>query len=714
MPKRKERIKDLRRLTIVVIAVFVFWIILIIRLIHIQLINKGKYVDMGIQQYVQEEKLETSRGIIYDRNLTCMAINQPIFSLGIDLRQVLNPKQVARKLSTLLKINENKLLKDLTSNRNFIWIVREIDEKLADAVLAEKIQGVNLVKESKRVYPQKHVAAQLIGFTDVDERGLSGIEYALDAELQGKSGRALVQQDAFGTKLTSVNYGIEQPEAGKDVVLTIDCTYQSIVEEELRRSVQSFGADGGIVVVLNPKTGEILALACEPGFDNNHARNIAPSLWRNRAITDIFEPGSTFKIVLMSAIIQEKIKHTKDNIFCENGRYEILNQIVKDHKGYGELPLGDVLVYSSNIGMAKLSKALEAGLFYQYARDFGFGNLTNIDLGGEIAGELKHPVDWSDFTSIAMAMGYEVAVTPLQLSMAYAAIANGGKLIKPQIVREIGENIKTPKEIKPIVIRQILTPATAKTLRDLLEQAVERGTGTKAKIDGLPICGKTGTAHKYALDTKGYSPNEFLASFVGFYPAQNPEILICTMLDNPRTTYWGGEVAAPTFKRIVQRLINLENRLLMQQQPPVAENSELNSPTRRVFSQLPDFSNRRWDWSQQLLAEIGIKALKLNDGQVIATQEPPPGTPISEDMTVNFSLFNINRQDSGYCITPGVVGLSLREAVNRLTLVNLQPDIHGNGRVIRQTPAAGEKIKIGARCRLECRAGIKPELFPAW
>ncbi|MCI0514554.1 PASTA domain-containing protein [candidate division KSB1 bacterium] len=714
MLKQNDRNRYFRRLAILIIGVFIFWTVLILRLVHIQLLNKRKYVDMGANQYTQAEELRSDRGVIYDRNMTSLALNRPVYSIGVDVRKLQNLRETARVLAPHLKKSESALYRELTNSAGFIWLARELDTEQALAISALKIPGIQKIKESRRIYPYKQVASQLLGFTNVDERGLSGIEHTFDVELHGKAGRARVQQDALGTKLMNVNYDVQKPEAGKDVILTIDYLYQSIVEEELRQSIQTFGADGGMVVMLQPQTGEILALASEPGFDCNHARSCEPGLWRNRAITDVYEPGSTFKIVLMTAILQEKLKNIQDKIFCENGSYRILDHEVKDHKGYGELPLGDVLVYSSNIGMAKLARGINREIFYTYARNFGFGNLTNIDLGGEIPGELKEPVFWSDYTPVAMAMGYEVAVTPLQLAMAYAAIANGGKLLQPQIIRQIGKDLKTVAPVRPEVIRQVLTPATAKMMRDLLQQAVERGTGTKARFDSLKICGKTGTAHKYAAEAKSYSSSEFLASFVGFFPAEHPEVLLCIMIDNPRTTYWGGEVAAPTFKKIVQRLVSIENRFWPQPQGFQLAQEKGNGKSQTVVNRLPDFTNRHWLHSQEVLMQLGIKAEMLNDGQVIAHQEPGPGAEIKKNEKVKFTLFQINESDSTEQAVPKVEGLSLREALNRLTLVNLPADIHGNGRVIRQIPAPGSRLKTGDRCVLECRPAIKPELFPTW
>ncbi|MBN2091206.1 PASTA domain-containing protein [candidate division KSB1 bacterium] len=711
--RKNNRFQDQRRLNLFVIGVLVFWAILILRLVHIQIINKRKFVDMGVSQYTQTHELESARGIIYDRHLNCLAVNQSVYSIGVDVTKLLDAEQVARVLSRHLKKNEKAILRDFKSNRNFIWLAREVDETLVDRIKNEKIQGVHILKESRRLYPYKNVASQLVGFTNVDESGLSGVEYAFNNELHGKAGKAVVQQDALGEKLPGISYSVEKPTAGKDVVLTIDYLYQSIVEEELRHSVQAFGADGGIVVMLNPQTGEILSLACEPSFDCNHARSSAPDLWRNRAITDVFEPGSTFKPILMAAIIQEKLKSLDEVIFCENGQYKIYDQVYRDHKPYSNLTIPDILVNSSNIGMAKLARQIKPSIFFQYARDFGFGNLTNIELGGEIQGDLKHPVRWSETTPMAMSMGYEVAVTPIQLALAYATIANGGKLLAPQIIRQIGENVKNPGEIKPRVIRQVLTAATSRTLRDLLEQVVSRGTGKKAEVEGLRICGKTGTAHKYATDSKGYSPNEFLASFVGFFPAEKPEVLLCVMIDNPRTTYWGAEVAAPTFKRIVQRLLNVDNRFWMPAQKMMLASQGLKKNDKIRLTELPDFTNRNWKNSQEFLKHFGIETRSVNEGQIIIGQEPPSGTQITSDTEVKFTLFQF-KEDSHDCVTPKVVGLSVREALNRLTLANIQAKIQGNGKVVRQEPGPGVKVKAGAFCQLDCRASIQPDMFPSW
>jgi len=312
-----------------------------------------------------------------------------------------------------------------------------------------------------------------------------------------------------------------------------------------------------------------------------------------------------------------------------------------------------------------------------------------------------------------MSMGYEVAVTPLQLALAYATIANGGKLLAPQIIRQIGENVKNSGEIKPRVIRQVLTAATSKTLRDLLEQVVSRGTGKKAEVEGLRICGKTGTAHKYATDSKGYSPNEFLASFVGFFPADRPEILLCVMIDNPRTTYWGAEVAAPTFKRIVQRLLNVDNRFWMPtQKMMLASQSQKKNDQARLI-ELPDFTNRNWKNSHEFLKHFGIESRSVNEGQIIVGQEPPSGAKITSDTEVKFTLFQF-KEDSTDCVMPKVVGLSVREALNRLTLANMQAKIQGSGKVVRQEPGPGVKVKAGAFCQLDCRATIQPEMFPSW
>ena len=610
MRKQKGRGSDLRRMSFVIFLTLVFWCVLIIRLIQIQLFNKGKYTVMAKNQYLQEVKLETPRGSIFDRNLQCLALNEPTLSIGVDLNKVEDLGLVAKKLSALLKEDENILYRTLISGRQFAWLARDIDKVLADLIEALNIPGVHLLNEAKRIYPYKSVAAAVLGFTDIDERGLSGIEHEYDRQLRGKPGKKVIQKDARGHRIPDVGYPVEPPRPGKNFVTSINYVFQSIVEEELRYSIKQFGADGGIVVVLNPQNGEVLAMASEPGFDSNKARKYSPERWRNRAITDVFEPGSTFKSVITSAVLEEGIRKIDDIIDCGNGSYQVLDKSIRDHQAYHKLTVGDVLVKSSNVGMVKITQRTDPKLVYKYARNFGFGIPTGIELGGEISGELKNPVDWSDFTPAAIAMGYEVAVTPLQLSMAYAAIANGGRLLRPKIILDATEKPpRKPESSEPKTIRRVLSKKTAETMRQLLEQVVQRGTGTKARIDGVRICGKTGTAHKYKAKSHGYSEDEFLASFVGFFPADDPQLLVCTMIDNPRTTYWGGEVAAPTFKRIAQRLISVDNHLAGKPaEQLLAESSAEDQRQETTRSKLPDFRNMRLSEAKTLLHTLGMSA----------------------------------------------------------------------------------------------------------
>ncbi|MBN1353001.1 PASTA domain-containing protein [candidate division KSB1 bacterium] len=671
---------------------------------------------MANNQYLHEVKLETQRGSIYDRNLECLAINEPALSIGVDLRHIGNPGTAAKQLSSVLPMNEEKIYRQLLSGRTFTWLERDIEQQMADTIVAMKIPGIRALNETRRVYPYKHVAAQLIGFTNIDEKGLSGIELAFDKQLQGIPGSIIMQNDARGLRQPDVAYPVKQPTAGKNVITTINYIYQSIVEEELRQSINAYEADGGMVVMVNPNTGEILAMASEPGFDCNQARKYPPERWRNRAITDIFEPGSTFKIVIMSAVIEENLKRIDDIIDCENGTYRVLDQDIKDCAPYHELSVGDVLVNSSNIGMVKLSQQTDRRVTYKYAQRFGFGTPTGIDLGGEIGGELKNPVHWSDFTPAAIAMGYEVAVTPLQLAMAYSAIANGGRLLKPKIVLDIANGLPTASApIQPQEIRRIISSQTATTIRGLLEQVVERGTGKKAKIDGVRICGKTGTAHKYEAKTRGYSENQYLSSFVGFFPADDPQILICTMLDNPRTTYWGSEVAAPTFKRIVQRLINADNKLAGK--PKIESLTVPRNGNGKVVAQtvkLPDFHNSPAGETERILKKLGIDAEFKNNGDIIARQSPAPGTPLNDSTKVTFALCNLDHDSTGYRITPRLIGLSVRDAINRLTLSNLRAVVKGSGKVVRQSPNPGKQIKAGGACILECQPTIQIQAFKSW
>lgn len=707
-----KHVEDLKRLVFLIILALLVWIILIFRIIQIQVIDRGKYVEKANDQYIYLKKLSSNRGKIYDRNFEYLAINKPVFSLGIDPSKVTDHQFAAAQCAEVLGGNKSYYLRQLTNGGSFIWLKRGVQENIVNKLETQKISGLRVIREMRRFYPKNKLASNLVGFTNLDMVGTSGVELTMNNSLNGNPGLAYYQKDAFGKTLKNLSYPIQKPETGKDIVLTIDNSFQLSAEEELHRTVTQYKANGGIVIITNPMTGEILAMAVTPTFNPNNAGNYPPEFWRNRAITDCFEPGSTFKPFFMSAILEEEIKQPDDVIFCENGKYKIFDREIVDIHGYGKLTLRKIIAKSSNIGMAKLAETIDKDLIYQYIRNFGFGVKTGIELSGEVSGNLRNTVEWSKYTPIVMAMGYEVSVTALQMAMAYGAIANGGKLLKPRIyIDNFDLRKKKIKKPEPKIIRNVISQKTSQILVSMLEDVVQNGTGKRAAIPGLRIAGKTGTAKKYDIKRKSYSSKEFIASFVGFFPADAPKILIYVTIDNPKEEYWGGVVAATTFKRISQRILRImeiDSKNFFRTIPQ-DENKESDE---KIIT--PDLIYKKKEVAIKIVEDLGLKFEYQQDGELIVEQYPEPGTRVHPNTIVTLTLSKMKKNNHNYTRVPKVIGYTIREALNRFSLENLHVVVQGSGRVVKQIPKAGEKIRVGARCVIECEPSIDLSNFTSW
>jgi cell division protein FtsI (penicillin-binding protein 3) len=714
MPPAGSAQRDWRMLALEIFFLC-FGCVVVARLVYIQVWQREKYQKAAKVQHLSEIPLLAQRGLIYDRSENILALNEACVSIGLDLRLVKDHAEYAEKLAPLLGQSAAALRQTTRSERNFVWLRRRADPELAQKIKALKLPGVRLEKDSRRRYPHDESAAHVLGYADVDNRGIAGIEMACDSLLRGSNGRKIIQRDAVGNALPEVSIPDLPASNGKSLILTIDYILQTIAGEELRAAMTSFNASAGIVIITNPNTGEILALMCEPGFNPNYPASYAMATRRNRAITDLFEPGSTFKLVTFSGILQEKKRDLDDMIDCENGVYPIAGEVVRDHEKHGNLPVRDVLAYSSNIGTTKLARLLGKEKFYQFARDFGFGMVTGLTLDGEVSGVLKNPVEWSGFTLPAMAMGYEVAVTAMQMTMAYGALANGGLLLQPKILAGIIEPTGEVKRDNSVnVVRRVISTPVAHTMANLLEGVVERGTAKNAAIPGVRIAGKTGTAHKPLTTGRGYARNDYIASFVGFFPAEAPRYLIFVMLENPRTTYWGGYVAAPTFKKIAQRLINTSSSKEQKMTPekvtemPITKGQPLygtGPDTRTVI--VPDVTGRPAAISAAMLETLGLKVASEGAGDFVLGQNPSPGSRVAPRTKVVLNLFEVEQTRAAAANKmPNVVGLSVREALQRLNLLKLDVAVHGSGRVVRQYPSPGAQISPGARGEIECQAMV--------
>lgn len=530
--------------------------LLFVRLVQIQLVDGEQYTKLGRQQYMQKYVLKANRGLIYDRAGTPLALNKITYDVGVDRNFVKSPVTTSRKLGKLLKRNPLEIQNKIKKGKGFLMLARKVDERVANDIQMLGLPGVKVTELSQRVYPLNEKLAQVIGFVDVDGHGLSGLEMAYDDYLSGVDGMSILQRDATGKAVMPIANRTLEGKSGHDIILTIDHLLQIVAEQELRSGIEKYKARGGTVIMLNPNTGEILAMASAPGFDANSATKYHAETWRIRAITDLHEPGSTYKIVTMAAALGDGLKKLDDIIFCENGKYRFHGHEINDTEKMGWQSFKNVFVKSSNIGAAKIAKEIGKDRLFVASRDFGFGNKTGVELPGEVSGMLKKPKEWSAFSIAAISYGHEIAATPLQIAMAYATIANGGKLLKPAIVKEIrAKDDKSVFEFQPQLIRTVLDAQTSDTMISILEQVVEKGTAQQALLEGEKIAGKTGTAQK-PRDGK-YSNSDYFASFVGFYPSRGAKILIYVALDEPRPVHSGGHVAAPVFRNILQRVLHL-------------------------------------------------------------------------------------------------------------------------------------------------------------
>ncbi len=545
-------ISSYRRRFYAVFFLFIgFLLVCVSRLLYIQFFRSSHLAELARKQHSVVIELEPRRGTIFDVNLKPQAVNitvDSVYASPNEIKPALKAA-VARKVAQVLELDAQSVQQKLAQKKSFVWLARKISDEKAQKLRQMGLKGIGFIKESKRVYPNGYLASHLLGFAGLDDVGLEGLEMAFDKYLRGEKGWTLLLRDARQQKLALAEWMME-PRNGGDLVLTIDEVIQYIAERELEAACRKHNARGGSIVVMNPHTGAILALANQPTYDLNTYKSSSRDARRNRAVADMFEPGSVFKIVTASAALEEKRFDERSRIYCENGAYRVASHTLHDHEPHGWLTFKQVIGESSNIGTVKVAQALGAPTVYKYAKLFGFGARTNVDLPGEINGILKDPKQWSKVSISAVPMGQEVGVTSIQLACAIAVIANGGVLVKPHVVAEVrdtfGELIKA-FDHQPV--RRVISESTAGRMRKILQSVVVEGTGRLAKVPGYSSAGKTGTAQKLEPGG-GYSHNKFMGSFIGFAPVDDPAIVVAVTLDEPHPVYYGGVVSAPVFSNV--------------------------------------------------------------------------------------------------------------------------------------------------------------------
>ena len=646
----KNYLKYRSRVVVVVSAIVLAWFGLSMRLFQVQILDGSKYREQGFMQAQAQIPIPAVRGNIYDRNNKPLTRNIIKYSFATYPTKISDPKTLANSMSNYFGRSPDYYNQKLTKNQNFTYLERNINRDDCQGFLEDLPAGLIVERDSHRFYPNGNISAQLIGYTDPDNHGLTGLEQEFDQYLTGTAGWVVRQLSGKGKVLPNNRFPKKRPLDGSNIQLTIDLDYQVVLHEELRRRIDETSAISAMGILMNPQTGAILAMVSIPDFDANYPAKFPMETHKNRVLTDQFEPGSTFKFVAAAAALKHDLVNLQEEFFCENGQYTFAGQVVNDHEDYGLLTFPQIIENSSNVGMIKIAERIGPNRLSRACRDFGFGMPTHISFAGESAGTLRRLENWSGFSLASVTIGQEVAVTTLQLAMAYSAIANGGFLMKPRLVSQIVNNTGKPiYREEPEVLRKISEPSVMKDLTAMLIQVVETGTGTSARIPGWSIAGKTGTAEKF-IDGE-YSASKYISNFAGFFPAENPQIVGVLVLNEPRYgLHWGGIGAAPIFRRVIKRIINMDDSIQIlkdkykdKEEPLLMVDAYRNEPekadlfpkslsTRAVFTQIaqnenavPDVRGMSLLQAKIVLRQFGYQTKFSGSGQV-QWQSPKPGT----------------------------------------------------------------------------------------
>jgi cell division protein FtsI (penicillin-binding protein 3) len=668
---------------LIVAGVAALWSIAVCgRLAYLQLVRHSDYLARALRQQQRAIEITPQRGIIYDRNMHPLAMSVPVKSAFAVPAEIADEWLAAHLLSGVVNVPEEVLLGRLEASRSFAWVSRKLPPEKVEAVAALNLKGIYFQEENQRFYPKRDLAAHVLGFVDPDEKGLGGIESELDGQIRGKSEKIIVMADA---RQRWFDGSEAQRERGANVVLTLDEKIQYIAQRELSDAMDKTRAVAGSVIVINPNTGEILALANWPKFNPNAATAAPAEARMNRSVSAVYEPGSTFKLITLAAAFDQNLVDSQEIFDCENGAIVIAGHRIHDHKRFGLLTVADILAKSSDVGAIKIALLLGPQRFYDYIRAFGFGALTGVDLPGESKGLLHRPETWSGISIGSVSMGQEVGVTPIQLIAAVSAIANGGTLYRPHVVTELRRGTKVlPADglLAAAEPRRVIRPETAATLRRLMEGVVLNGTGFLARLDGWTAAGKTGSAQKIDPATGRYSRNNFVASFTGFAPINNPAVTILVSIDSPVGLHEGGPVAAPVFKRIAEQVLSylevprdvpLNPRLIQAayKRQEAADSSSLDDFTATDFSGQPD----------DLVAE---------SNQVTVPEAKHPATEVM--MAVD---------EGGDITVPDFSGKTMREVTTMCLRLGLDPVFVGSNLAIEQTPEAGATVRRGAKVTVQ-------------
>jgi cell division protein FtsI/penicillin-binding protein 2 len=699
VPERKH----ISRVYLAIIVALIVYAIIIIKLFTVQVANHRMYSQKYNEQSKKRIAVHAPKGIIYDRKYTKLAENIGMnFAFGVNAKHVKNKKDLAKRISSVTGTEFQTYLDQLNSKHGFVWVVNDLTEIQKNQVLEllnEKESSAAAFKlTANRVYPKGKAGGQIIGYTDIDGNGLSGIEKEFLDDLTGIDGWEDIYKDGKQKKSFAPEAVKKDPVPGNSIVLTIDDTYQAIAEDELEKAVTKWKGKKGVILIMEPESGEILAMASYPNFDPNQPGKYDAFDRKNKAITDTYEPGSTFKSITAAVLFEEKLVNEDDMFFCSNKGYTIGKYTIKDsHKNENEwMNFNDVIGQSSNTGTLQASMRLSKDKYYAYLRDFGFGSKTDIELTGEVKGSLRKLRDWSATTMPTMSFGQGISVTPLQLITAYCAIANGGDLIKPMIVKGIlDRDNKVVKKYERQIVRKVISSEAAARTRKILRYVVENGTGGAAEIPGLQPAGKTGTSQKVV--DGGYSRKDYDASFIGMVPYDDPSLVCLIMIDSPRGSIYGGTVCAPVFNNVITRIYKeIESGSLAERQRS------------GKYIEVPDLCGLSTKQALKILKMKGIEYKIKNDTGKIVYQSIKPYSLIGEDEHIALSgTYEENADEEVLELTPSTVDLSSREAVKLLHSLNINPVLVGKGNVYRQSAIFTAEDGEEKVCSLYCRIPVE-------
>jgi len=673
------------------IALLTLWL----RIGWLQLARHAYYSERAERNQEQRVLVNPVRGDLKDRYGRRLATDVVTYSLSAIPREMADASHTARDVARQLKLDARSLVRQFAARPRYLMVQHHLSPEVAQQIANWQRRGLYLSVETQRAYPLAAVAEELVGRTDVDHNGVEGIELALDADLRGQPGWITQFRDGRGRAYLLPRGLSRAPTDGRDVTLTLDADLQTIVETHLARAADTLNAERAFAIFLSPSTGEILAAVSVPHHADGQGRN-----W---PFTDQYEPGSTFKIVTAGAALEEDVVEPDQYFDAGGGICQIVpGTFFHDtHKRAG-FTFRDAMRFSSNIVMAKIALKLGPERLYHAATALGFGSLTGVQFPGETAGRLRSPEHWSGRSCPTIAIGHEVTVTPLQLALAYAAVANGGVLMQPHLVREVRDaRGNLVRRENPQALHRVFSEATAHTLCQMLQSVVDSGTATPARIADFPMAGKTGTAQKWDSGSNSYSRGVYISSFVGIAPADHPELVGVIVIDNPRGKhYYGGEVAAPVFREVIQDLRRSPHS------PFETSNAQWAvRPPRPAPVTVPDVHLLPPGDAERRLEERGLRARWMGEGARVLSQSPAAGEAVERGEGI--TLWLSAPADSLGHRMPDLTGLAVREALRRLTLLEVSPHLVGHGVVVRQLPPPGSPLARGARCDLWCEAEME-------